>query len=112
MRMKLSLVVAIVAVCGTAAGGARAEKPPHELAGQPFYFGGTCTGIGDVVLVNQSLAHTAALRIVGAHGVVLQGTRGIEEHANAECTITGGGFSPDSIEPFDEPFSLPARIVG
>lgn len=90
-------------------------KPPHELAGQPFYFSGTCTGIGDVIIVNQSLARTAALRIVGGHGVVvepLNGAPGIEEVANAECTITGGGFSSETIEPFDEPFSFAAFIVG
>jgi len=31
--------------------------------------------------------------------------------ANAEFRITGGG-SPETIEPFDEPFSFPAFIVG
>jgi hypothetical protein len=31
--------------------------------------------------------------------------------ANADCRITGGGFSPETIEPF-EPFSFPAFIVG
>ena len=37
---------------------------------------------------------------------------GVERVANAECTITGGGFTPETIEPFDEPFSFPALIVG
>jgi hypothetical protein len=63
--------------------------------------GATCTGIGDVVLVNQSLARTAALRVVGSRGVIvepLNGAPGIEKVANAECTITGGGFSPETIE--------------
>jgi hypothetical protein len=62
--------------------------------------------------VNQSLAHTHAVRIVGRQGIVLLGTRGIDQRANAECTITGGGFSPETIEPFDEPFTFPAVIVG
>jgi hypothetical protein len=26
--------------------------------------------------------------------------------------LAGGGFSPDSIEPFDEPFTFPAFISG
>jgi hypothetical protein len=112
MHMKLLLAAIAVVVSGVGAGVARADQPPLELAGQPFYFSGSCTGIGDVVLVNQSLAHTHALRIVGGHGVVLLGTRGIDQRANAECTITGGGFSPESIEPFDEPFTFPAVIVG
>jgi hypothetical protein len=47
-------LAALVAVIG--AGAARAEKPPLELAGQPFYFSATCTRIGDVILFNQSLA--------------------------------------------------------
>jgi hypothetical protein len=111
MRMKSLLAAIAVVVAGVGAGVARADAPPHELAGQPFYFAASCTGIGDVLLVNQSLANTAALRIVGKHGVVLLAKPGIEKRADAECTFTGGGFSPETIEPFDEPFTLPAVIV-
>lgn len=115
MRMKLLLAGVVVVISGVGAGVARADQPPLDLAGQQFYFSATCTGIGDVVLVNQSLARTAALRVVGGHGVVvepLNGAPGVERVANAECTITGGGPSPETIEPFDEPFSFPAFIVG
>jgi hypothetical protein len=111
MRMKSLLAAIAVVVAGVGAGVARADAPPDELAGQPFYFAASCTGIGDVLLVNQSLANTAALRIVGGHGVVLLAKPGIEKRADAECTFTGGGFSPETIEPFDEPFTLPAVIV-
>jgi hypothetical protein len=110
--MKPLLAAIAVVVSGVGAGVARADQPPLELAGRPFYFAGSCTGVGDVLLVNQSLARTAALRIVGGEGVVLLGPRGIEQRANADCTLTGGGFSPDSIEPFDEPFTFPAFIAG
>ena len=112
MRMKPLLAAIAVVVAGVGAGAARADQPPLELAGQPFYFTATCTGIGDVLLVNQSLANPAALRIVGGHGIVLLAKPGIEKRADAECTITGGGFSPDSTEPFDEPVTLPVVIVG
>jgi hypothetical protein len=115
MRMRLLLAAVAVVMSGLGAGVARADQPPLDLAGQPFYFSATCTGLGDLVLVNQSLARTAALLVVGSHGVVvepLNGAPGIERVANAECTITGGGFSPETIEPFDEPFSFPAFIVG
>ncbi len=115
MRMRLLLVAVALVMSGLGAGVARADKPDTDLAGKPFYFSATCTGIGDVILVNQSLARTAALRVVGGHGVVvepLNGAPGIEKVANAECTVTGGGFSPETIEPFDEPFSFPAFIVG
>jgi hypothetical protein len=112
MRMKLLLAAIVVVVAGVGAGVARADQPPLEFAGKPFYFSASCTGLGDVLLVNQSLANTAALRIVEGHGVVLLVKPGIEKRADAECTFTGGGFSPETIEPFDEPFTLPAVIVG
>ena len=111
MRMKPLLAAIAVVVAGVGAGVARADGPPHELAGQPFYFAAGCTGIGNVLLVNQSLANPAALRIVGGHGIVLLVKPGIEKRADAECTITGGGFSPDSIEPIDDPITLPVVIV-
>jgi hypothetical protein len=112
MRMRLLLAAIVVVVAGVGAGVARADQPPLEFAGKPFYFSASCTGLGDVLLVNQSLANTAALRIVGGHGVVLLAKPGIEKRADAECTFTGGGFSPETIEPFDDPFTLPAVIVG
>ena len=115
MRMRLLLAVVVIVVSGVGAGVARADQPDTDLAGRQFYFSATCTGIGDVILVNQSLARTAALRVVGGRGVVvepLNGAPGVVRVANAECTITCGGFSPGTIEPFDEPFSFPAFIVG
>ena len=112
MRMKPLLAAIAVVVSGVGAGVARADAPPHELAGQPFYFSGSCTGLGDVILVNQSLARVGAVRVVGSQTVVLLGKPGIDRNANGECTITGGGFSPETIEPFDEPFTLPVVIVG
>jgi hypothetical protein len=109
--MRLLLAALVVVISGVGAGAARADKPDVSLAGKPFYFSATCTGLGDIVLVNQSLARTAALRVVGSRTVVvepLNGAPGVERVANAECTITGGGFSPETIEPFDEPFWPPA----
>jgi hypothetical protein len=110
--MKLLLAAIAVVVMGAVAGVARADKPPHELAGTPFYFAATCTGIGDVVVWNQSLAHTGAVRVVGSQTTIVLGKPGIEAHANGECTFTGGGFSPETIEPFDEPFTLLVHIAG
>ena len=113
MHKRLLLTAIAVIATGVGAGVARADQPPIELAGQPFYFVGSCTGVGDVLLWNQSLARGHALLIVGGNGgVVHLDTRGAEEHANSECTLTGGGFSPDEIEPFDEPFTFPAFISG
>ena len=112
MRMKPLLAAIAVVVAGVGAGVARADAPPHELAGQPFYFAASCTGLGDVVVWNQSLAHTGAVRVVGSQAVIVLGKPGIERHANGECTFTGGGFSPETIEPFDEPFTFPVVIVG
>jgi hypothetical protein len=114
MRTRLLIIALIVMIAGVAPGVARADQPPLELAGQPFYFSATCTGMGDVILFNQSLARTSALVLVGSPGVVVVpfSGRGIERVANAECTITGGGPTPETIEPFDEPFTFPALIVG
>lgn len=114
MRTRLLIAALVVMMAGVGAGVARADQPTLDLAGQPFYFSATCTGIGDVILFNQSLARTSALVLVGSPGVVVApfSGRGIERVANAECTFTGGGPTPETIEPFDEPFSVPALIVG
>lgn len=112
MRMKPLLAAIAVVGGGVGAGVARGDPPPHELAGTPFYFAASCTGLGDVVVWNQSLAHTGAVRVVGSQTVVVLGKPGIERHANGECTFTGGGLSPETIEPFDEPFTLPVHIAG
>jgi hypothetical protein len=111
------IVVVAAVVAGLASGVARADQPPLDLAGQPFYFSASCTGIGDVFLVNQALAHTAALRVVGTNTVVIAtfgsvgGARGTEQHSNGTCTFTGGGFTIETIEPFDEPFTMPVFIA-
>ena len=112
MHMKPFLAAIAVAALGVGAGVARADAPPHELAGTPFYFALSCTGLGDVIVVNQSLAHTGAVRVIGSQTVIVVGKPGIEAHANAECTFTGGGFSPETIEPFDEALTLPVHIAG
>jgi hypothetical protein len=111
MRIK-PLLAATAVIVAVGAGVARADPPPHELAGTPFYFAASCTGLGDVIVVNQSLAHTGAVRVVGSQTAIVLGKPGIEAHANGECTFTGGGFSPETIEPFDEAFTLPVRIAG
>ena len=111
MRMKPLLAAIALVAAGVGAGVARADPPPHELAGTPFYFAGSCTGLGDVIVVNQSLAHTGAVRVVGSQTVIVLGKPGIEAHANGECTFSGGGFSPETIEPFDEPFALSVHIA-
>jgi hypothetical protein len=114
MAMVLAVGAALLAAVGT--GVARADQPPVDLAGQPFYFAASCTGLGDVILVNQSLARTAALHVLGANTAVLAtfgsigGARGTEHQSNATCTFTGGGPTPDAIEPFDEPFTTPVVI--
>ena len=112
MHMKLFLATVAVVASGAGAGLARADAPPHELAGTPFYFAATCTGLGDVIVWNQSLARTGAVRVVGGQGTIVLGKPGIEAHANGECTFTAGGFSPETLEPFDEPFTLPVHIAG
>ena len=112
MHMKLLLAAIAVVVIGAVAGVARADAPPHELAGTPFYFEATCTGLGDVIVWNQSLAHTGSVRVVGSQRVIVLGKPGIEAHANGECTFTAGGFTPDTLEPFDEPFTLAVHIPG
>jgi hypothetical protein len=104
---------------GVGPGLARADQPPLDLAGQPFYFSATCTGLGDVILVNQSLARAAALRVVGTQTVIIQplaskgGEQGIGQHfhANGTCSLTRGGLTIETIEPFEEPIDFPVMIV-
>ena len=113
---RLALVGLVAVLAGIGAGVARADQPPLELAGQPFYFSATCAGLGDVILVNEALARTAALHVVGTNTIVIVtfgsigGARGTEQQSNSTCTFTGGGLTPDTIEPFDEPFTTPAVI--
>ncbi len=114
-RTALAFLVAALMV-GAGSGASQAAQPPLELAGQPFYFSATCTGIGDVILVNQSLAFTAALRVVGSQTVVLVpfgnfSHARIVEDATATCTFTGGGPSVETIEPFEEPVEVPVVMV-
>ena len=112
MRGKLLIAAVAVLISGVGAAVARADQPPIELAGQPFYFSATCTGIGDVVLFNQSLARRAGLVVVEGEGaVVVPSFLNPKARANGTCTFTGGGFSIDEIEPFDDPFSVDVLIV-
>ena len=110
-----TLIAAVATLIGSVgAGVARADKPPVEFAGQPFYFSLTCTGIGGVIVVNQSLARPAALLVVGSQTVVIgpfNGAPGPARVANAQCTLTGAGFTIDTIEPV-EPVTAPVLIVG
>jgi hypothetical protein len=63
---RVVLLAAVAALVGSWVGVARADQPPIvRFAGKPFYFSGTCTGLGDVILVNQTLARRPALRVVG-----------------------------------------------
>jgi len=117
MRHRALIVVVATLLAGVGAGASRAEQPPVDLAGQPFFFSATCTGFGDVILVNQSLSRTAALHVVGTNTVIIVtfgsigGARGTEQQSNGTCTFTGGGLTPPSIEPFDEPFTAPVFVV-
>jgi len=116
MRRTALMIVVAALMAGVGSSVARADQPPLDLAGQPFYFSATCTDVGDVILFNQSLAFTAAFTVVGSQTVVLVafgnvGHARVFENSTATCTFTGGGFSVDTIEPFDDPFELPAVIV-
>jgi hypothetical protein len=59
----------------------------------------------------------AALDVVGTNTVIIAtfgsigGARGTEKQSNASCLFTGGGFTPTTIEPFDEPFTAPVFVV-
>ena len=110
-RILLVVTVAVlVAVLG--AGAARAGQPPLDLAGQPYYFSGSCSGLGDVIAFNQSLAPRPALVLVaGRHGAVVPTYDNPHARANGTCTFTGGGFSIATIQPFDEPIAFDALIV-
>ena len=111
MRRLAFFVVVAALVVFVGSNVARAEQPPIELAGQPFFFRATCTGIGNVTLENQSLAVKPALRAVGTSTVVILFFDGHGRQANGECTLTGGGFTIDTIVAFDEPITAPARIA-
>jgi len=112
----------IVIFAGVAAAAMMFTAPLHaDITGpQAFYFTATCTGIGDVLLVNTRPARTAAVQVVGTNTVVLVGSEpsgspGVQKLAgNAEtsCTFTGFGPSPDEIQPLDPPQTIPAVIVG
>jgi len=107
-RATLIVVLAAALATGMGAGAASADQPP--LAGQEFFLTMTCTGLGDVIVVNQALAPHPGLRVVGATTVIVP--REENGRANGECTFTGGGPALDEIEPFEEPFlTIPVLIV-
>lgn len=109
---RVCLLVALAGVlAGFGASVARADQPPLVLAGQPFYFSGTCSGIGDVILFNQSLAPRPALVVVEGQASVVRPSYDTRAKTNGTCTLTGGGFSIDTITPFDEPFTFDVLIV-
>ena len=111
MRRVAFFVVVAALMAGAGSGVARAAQPPLDLAGQPFYFSATCTGIGDVILVNQALANRPALRVVGTPTVVIPFFDRPGKQTNGTCTFTGGGFTIDTIVPFDPPFTTPVLIT-
>jgi hypothetical protein len=112
MRGKLLIAAVAVLMSGVGAAVARADQPPLDLAGQPFYFSATCTGIGDVILFNQSLAPRPALVVVEGEGAaVVPSYDNSHVRTNGTCTFTGAGFSIDTIEPFDEPLTIDVLIV-
>jgi hypothetical protein len=114
VRLLLGTFLVAAVLAGVGAGASQADQPPVDLAGQPFYFSATCTGLGDVILVNQSLARTAALHVVGTNTVIIatfgsiDGARGTEKQSNASCSFTAGGFTPTTIEPFENRSLLPS----
>jgi hypothetical protein len=87
---------------------------------QAFYFTASCTGIGDVLLVNAFSARAAALQVVGTHTVVLVGSepsgspglQNLAARAGTTCTFTGFGPSPNQIQPLNPPLTAPAVITG
>ena len=112
MRAKFLIAAVALLMSGVGAAVARAGQPPVDLAGQPFYFSATCTGIGDVILFNQSLARRPALVVVEGQGkVVIPSYDNPNARTNGTCTLTGGGFSINTIEPFDDPAPTDALIV-
>jgi len=111
MRRVFLLVALAGLLVGVGASVARADQPPIDLAGQPFYFSGTCSGIGQVILFNQSLAPRPALVVVEGHGRVVRASYDTRARTNGSCILTAGGFSIDTITPFDEPIEFDALIV-
>jgi len=111
----------IVMLAGVAAAVMTFAAPLHADVNGPqaFYFTATCTGIGDVLLVNSFSARTAALQVVGKTTVVLvgadfSGSPGLQNLASktgSTCTFTGLGPSPDQITALDPPITAPAVIV-
>ena len=112
MRGIVLLAAVAALVSGVGASVARADQPPIvQIAGEPFYFSGSCTGLGDVILFNEAVAPRPALVVVGQQAVVVPTYDNPHAPANGTCTLTGGGFSIDTIEPFDEPVTIDALIV-
>ena len=114
---RLLAAASIAAISALAAAGAAPAEP--GASPQAFFFSAECTGLGEVTLSNIGPSHTAALHVVGGQAVVIGpfsggagGTEQLADAAETSCTLTGGGTSPDDIEPFDEPFTVPALIVG
>jgi hypothetical protein len=107
-RIAIGAGVVLLAT-GIGAGAASAGKNPAP--GEEFFLSMTCTGLGDVIIVNQGFAPHPGLRVVGATTVIVP-RDGNTGRANGECTITGGGLAPDQIEPFEPPlFTIPVLIV-
>lgn len=93
MRRVFLLVALAGLLTGVGASVARADQPPIVLAGQPFYFSGTCSGIGAVILYNQSLAPRPALVVVEGQGRVVRPS--YDTHARTHA-LTVRASSPEA----------------
>ena len=89
--MRVLLLLAVGAAALAIAGGAGADpiKSPQVALGHA-----TCTGLGDVTLVNTGPAHTEALQVLGTNTIVLvpfNGAPGViaaGTAAGTSCTFT------------------------
>ena len=81
-----------------------------------FYFVATCTGLGNVTLVNAAPASSNnAAQVVGTSTVIVLPSNGapglaaLAEQAGTTCTISAAGFAGD-IQPLPTPVTLPVLI--
>jgi len=106
------VVVASIAVLLTTESAAYAGRSGPNA----FYFLGTCTGLGNVTLVNSAAAAANnAVQVVGSSAVIVlpsNGAPGLAElaaSAGTTCTITAAGFDGD-IQQLPTPFTFPVLI--
>jgi hypothetical protein len=107
--MRKALAAALAALpAGLAIVGAASADPVNSK--RAAVFAATCTGLGQVQLVNTEPAHTEALQVVGSNTVVLvpwNGAPGIAQRGTAAgttCTFADSPFGPN--------LTFPVVIVG